>query len=202
VFACCLLCPLELLKLRIQTDPTYRALGLTGSLVQVIRYEGVPTLFQGFGPVVLRQLPYTTCKLVCYELAATAMSAAVANLQQRRQTSSDSSALGALMPAIVLGAGLCAGAAAAVVSQPGDVLLTKLCGSTVGKLGADDVGCKVAMSMGDQLRLLGDIGYRECFRGLKPRLVMISAITSMQFFVYDSMRMRLGAGSSFASKAQ
>jgi len=148
VFASCFLCPLELLKLRVQTDPKFLSLGVRSSLAHIVRAEGAGALFQGFGPVVMRQLPYTVCKLVCYELVADALSNAVEGFQRRR-SADPASPLGTapLMPAIVLAAGLCAGAAAAVVSQPGDVLLTKMCGASI-----DPEKCKIAVTLWDQAR--------------------------------------------------
>lgn len=41
VFASCFLCPLELLKLRVQTDPKFLSLGVRSSLAHIVRAEGV-----------------------------------------------------------------------------------------------------------------------------------------------------------------
>ena len=41
--------------------------------MSIVRADGVRALWKGFGPVAMRQLPYTCCKLVAYELCSTAM---------------------------------------------------------------------------------------------------------------------------------
>jgi solute carrier family 25 phosphate transporter 3 len=178
------LCPFELAKLRLQTDSSCRAFGLAGTLLSIARVEGPRALWKGFGPVAMRQVPYTCCKLVVYELASLAMLDALRRLPEERAS------LGAQMrPAAVVAAGLVAGAAAAVISQPADVLLSRLCGSgAMTSLSA----CVIAQGPLDQISYLCSIGFRECFSGLAPRLMMISSMTSLQFLVYDSLRQRLG----------
>ena len=82
-----------------------------------------------------------------------------------------------LRTAAVLLAGLGAGAAAAVVSQPADVLLTRICGSSaVPQL----TECLLDTSPAGMARFLWSLGPKECFAGLPPRLAMISAMTSVQ----------------------
>ena len=87
--------------------------------------------------------------------------------------------------AVVLASGLLAGAAAAVVSQPFDLLLTRICGSTgVSSL----VECVLpGAGFRNQLGYLIGLG-PAAFTGLAPRLAMISVMTSCQFFLYDALR--------------
>ena len=92
-----------------------------------------------------------------------------------------------LRPAIVLFSGILAGAAAAVVSQPADVLLTRICASTsVANCALDAAG-----SFREQLAELARGGLREAYAGLGPRLAMVSAMTSVQFLLYDWVRCQL-----------
>lgn len=90
---------------------------------------------------------------------------------------------------VSLSAGLCAGAAAAFVSHPADVLLTRLCGSTAKEA---LVECVIAEGLCEQLAYLRSIGLRGCYSGLAPRLLMIAAVTSLQFALYDEVRAHLG----------
>ncbi len=181
VFASLVLCPFELAKLRMQTDPTFLARGLGGTLSHIARTEGAASLFRGFGPLALRQVPYTMCKLVTFELAACSMLAVLSRAPERHANLATS-----LRPAAVAVAGLCAGAAAVIISQPGDVLLTRLCGCRVPEL-ADLTGCFVTPSLGEALSAMLATGWRGCYAGLLPRLCSISGTTSLQFLIYDQV---------------
>jgi len=179
------LCPLEVLKLRIQTDLSYAARGLVGALAAVVRTEGAGALFKGFSAVCLRQLPYTAVKLVSYELFCGALVAAAA----RYGVEQGSMRLERARPFIAVTAGLLAGACAAVASQPADVLLTRICGSSaVSSLSS----CVIATSWRGQLQYLYSLGLKECYAGMGARLAMVASMTSIQFLLYDQVRLRLG----------
>ena len=81
----------------------------------------------GLTPIAMRQLPYTATKLVTYDMFARAAKGVASTLERTLMPDSDGKRLQPL--AIVL-AGMLAGAAAAVVSHPADLLLTRLCGSS------------------------------------------------------------------------
>ena len=68
--ATALLAPLEVLKLRVQTDPASASRGVLRTVTHIVRHEGFGALYAGFCPIALRQLPYTMTKLVAYELVA------------------------------------------------------------------------------------------------------------------------------------
>mmetsp|Transcript_62881 Transcript_62881/g.187102 ORF Transcript_62881/g.187102 Transcript_62881/m.187102 type:complete len:93 (+) Transcript_62881:480-758(+) len=86
-----------------------------------------------------------------------------------------------------MGAGICA----AIVSQPADVLLTRMYG--VPQVTSTAISeCVIVDGPIAQMRYLYSLGVRQAFAGLGPRLVMISSMTSVQFLVYDSLRRALG----------
>lgn len=91
-----------------------------------------------------------------------------------------------LRPYAIVGAGLVAGAAAAVASHPADLLLTRLCGSAVAPC-----ECVIASGVLDQVKYVMSLGF-GMYAGLGPRLVMTSAMTSVQFSIYESVRHALG----------
>lgn len=174
-----LLAPLEVLKLRVQTDPISAAQGLRRTLMHIARHEGLGSLYVGLAPIAMRQLPYTVTKLVAYEL----VSRATQQVAQRREW---------LRPYAVVTAGLIAGAAAAVVSHPADLLLTRLCG-TVAIGGVPNVAeCVLSDGLFVQIRYLLSLGLGGMYSGLVPRLIMTSAMTSIQFSLYESVRSALG----------
>ena len=174
-----LLAPMEVLKLRLQTDPAAAAQGMVGTLRHILRQEGVSALYKGLGPIALRQLPYTVTKLVAYELCSRAAEQAV-----RRSDNSK------LKPLATVVAGLVAGGAAAIVSHPADLLLTRLCGSP--GLASNVAECVIAPGLMEQIKYLTSLSLRDAYAGLGPRLAMTSAMTSIQFTIYESTRLALG----------
>ena len=92
-------------------------------MLSVISSEGIGALLAGFVPIALRQVPYTACKLVTFELGVNHLQ----GVARRRAVATGQPEPPRMQ--IVLAAGLAAGAAAAIVSQPFDLLLTRVCGS-------------------------------------------------------------------------
>jgi solute carrier family 25 phosphate transporter 3 len=188
--------PNQVVKVRLQMDPSAAAKGMVHTLVHISRDEGVGALFQGLKPITMRQLPYTVTKLVAYELCSTALIAASRRFVSARGDADDAPLALLLRPAMVLLSGILAGAAAAVVSQPADVLLTRICASgVIAKCSLDAAG-----SFRDQLAQLARGGLREAYAGLGPRLAMVSAMTSVQFLLYDWVRCQLQCEGAYATQ--
>ena len=91
------------------------------------RHEGFGALYVGLTPIAMRQLPYTATKLVTYDMFARAAKGVASTLERTLMPDSDGKRL---QPFAIVLAGMLAGAAAAVVSHPADLLLTRLCGSS------------------------------------------------------------------------
>lgn len=154
VVACFALCPMETTKIRMVTVPGY-APGALGAMKRLFREEGVGALFRGANPIMIRQVPYTVAKLAGYEALSMCIGGGVV-------------------------AGVVAGALAATVSQPGDVILSKLCGgSKVARIEA----CYISVSA-----VIGSLSVRELFVGLAPRATMCAAICAGQFYLYEALR--------------
>lgn len=166
VVACVVLCPLEATKIRLVTDPTY-ACGAAAALTRVVSDEGALALFRGLYPIMLRQVPYTVVKLAGYEALSTVMGAGVA--------------MGALR-------GIVAGACAAAFSQPGDVILSKLCG---GSTSARMASCAISVSA-----VVSSLTLPELFVGLAPRAAVCAAICAGQFFLYENLRPKIQRNST------
>lgn len=185
-----LLTPMEVLKLRMQTDGASAARGVLGTFAHIFRNEGVGALYVGLTPIAMRQLPYTATKLVTYEIFARSCTRAAAALERRLIPGSEGKRL---RPYGVLAAGMLAGAAAAVVSHPADLLLTRLCGSAQTTNLAE---CVIAVGLVEQVRYLASLGLSGAYSGLGPRLAMTAAMTSVQFYIYEGVRGALGVGAS------
>ncbi|KAG0254631.1 Cu/Pi carrier [Linnemannia exigua] len=153
-FADVALCPLEATRIRLVSQPTF-ATGLVGGFSRILREEGVLRgFYSGFGPILLKQIPYTMAKFVVYERV---LEAFLENMGPKESIS------GATMTGLNLGSGLVAGIAAAIVSQPADTLLSKINKSSgTGSITSRLVG------------LAGELGVRGLFLGLGPRIVMFA----------------------------
>lgn len=121
-----LLAPLEVLKLRVQTSAAAASQGAIRTLAHIVRHEGLGTLYAGLTPIAMRQLPYTATKLVSYELFVKLTTGVARYIEGTFMPDSSGEAL---RPYAIVMAGLVAGAAAAIVSHPADLLLTRVCGS-------------------------------------------------------------------------
>lgn len=82
--------------------------------------------------------------------------------------------------------GVLAGVSAAVVSQPADVLLSKLCGSS-----SSLTECIILDGFPSIMQACRDIGFRGCYAGLAPRAVMVGILTALQFFVYETAKKKI-----------
>ncbi|KAK3838069.1 MAG: mitochondrial carrier domain-containing protein [Linnemannia gamsii] len=180
-FADVVLCPLEATRIRLVSQPTF-ATGLVGGFSRILREEGVMRgFYSGFGPILLKQIPYTMAKFVVYERV---LEAFLENMGPKENIS------GATMTGLNLGSGLVAGIAAAIVSQPADTLLSKINKSSgTGSITSRLVG------------LAGELGVRGLFLGLGPRIVMVGTLTAFQFAINGEVKKALGAtgGAEIAS---
>ncbi|KAG0300258.1 mitochondrial phosphate carrier protein [Dissophora globulifera] len=175
-FADVALCPLEATRIRLVSQPTF-ATGLVSGFSRILKEEGaLRGFYSGFGPILLKQIPYTMAKFVVYERAYESIIGAVG---PKEKLSSGS------LTAVNLGSGLIAGMAAAVISQPADTLLSKINKTS----GTGSVMTRLA-------GLAGELGVRGLFLGLGPRIVMVGTLTAFQFAIYADIKKALGATNS------
>lgn len=172
-FADIALCPLEATRIRLVSQPSF-ANGLFGGFSRILREEGVGSFYNGFTPILFKQIPYNIAKFVVYEHAAEVYF----GLAGAKESLSASVTTG-----INLLAGLTAGLAAAIVSQPADTLLSKV-NKTKKAPGQSTVGLLA--------QLAKQLGFVGSFAGLPTRLVMVGTLTSLQFGIYGSLKKTLG----------
>ncbi|KAF7131365.1 hypothetical protein CNMCM5793_004536 [Aspergillus hiratsukae] len=172
-FASIALCPLEATRIRLVSQPGF-ANGLIGGFGKILKNEGIGAFYRGFGPILLKQVPYTVTKFVVYEKVAETF---FARLDKSKLSNS-------AQTGVNLGSGLIAGFAAAIVSQPADTMLSKI-NKTKGLPGESTVSRLI--------KIAGELGLRGSFAGLPTRLVMIGGLTAGQFAIYDDIKKALGA---------
>lgn len=87
-----------------------------------------------------------------------------------------------------LGAGLIAGFAAAIVSQPADTMLSKI-NKTKGLPGEG--------TMTRLVKIGKELGLRGSYTGIGARLFMVGTLTAGQFAIYGDVKKALGATGKF-----
>jgi len=157
------LCPLEAVRIRSVSDPTF-ASGLTDGFAKMAAQEGIGGFYAGFMPILAKQIPYTCAKFVVQGSVADGMYASMG------KTPADMSATTNLGVSLV--SGVIAGVASAVISHPADSLLSK-----VNKKGAGGTGSMISRLS----NIAKEIGFvKLCTVGLAPRCVMIGTLTAGQ----------------------
>jgi solute carrier family 25 phosphate transporter 3 len=170
------LCPLEAVRIRSVSDPTW-ASGLGDGFSKMAKTEGIGGFYAGFGPILAKQIPYTCAKFVVQGNVADNM---YVSMGKQPSEVTASTALG-----ISLLSGVVAGVSAAIISHPADTLLSK-----VNKKGAGGEGSMAKRLM----NIAKEIGfYNLCTVGLVPRCVMIGTLTAGQFGIFDTVMSALGA---------
>lgn len=170
------LCPLEAVRIRSVSDPTFPK-GLGAGAAQMLKTDGVLGFYAGLAPILFKQVPYTMAKFAVQGLAAESM---YKSLGIQPETSSKGTNL-----SISLGSGVIAGVAAAIISHPADTLLSK-----VNKAGAGGTG-----SIGTRLvNIAREMGFvKLATTGLAARCVMIGTLTAGQFGIFDTVMGIVGA---------
>ncbi|KAG2222383.1 hypothetical protein INT45_006905 [Circinella minor] len=175
-FADVALCPLEATRIRLVSQPDF-ASGLGSGFARILKEEGVlKGFYSGFGPILFKQVPYTMAKFVVYEKAAESIYASLSTPKDQLTPSTVTS--------VNLGAGIIAGTAAAIISQPADTLLSKI-NKQKGAEGESVTSRLITMSK--------QLGVKGLFGGLVPRIVMVATLTAGQFAIYGDIKRVLGA---------
>ncbi|CCD22540.1 Mir1p NDAI_0A03830 [Naumovozyma dairenensis CBS 421] len=174
-FADIALCPLEATRIRLVSQPQF-ANGLVSGFSRIMKEEGIGSFYNGFTPILFKQIPYNIAKFLVFERA----SELYYKLVGGKDSLSDLANTG-----INLLSGLTAGFAAAIVSQPADTLLSKV-NKTKKAPGQSTIGLLA--------QLAKQLGFVGSFAGLPTRLVMVGTLTSLQFGIYGSLKKTLGCG--------
>lgn len=172
-FADIALCPLEATRIRLVSQPSF-ANGLVGGFSRILKEEGVGSFYNGFTPILFKQIPYNIAKFLVFERAAEAIYGSMATPKSELSSGAKTG--------VDLGAGIIAGCTAAFVSQPADTLLSKV-NKTKKAPGQSTLGLLA--------QLAGQLGIKGSFAGLPTRLVMVGTLTSLQFTIYGQIKTAL-----------
>jgi len=170
------LCPLEAVRIRSVSDPTFPK-GLGAGMMRMLHTDGVLGFYAGLGPILFKQIPYTMAKFAVQGLAAEVMYKSLNTTPDKAPKSTNVS--------VSLGSGVVAGVVAAIVSHPADTLLSK-----INKKGAGGSGGTISRL----LNIAREMGFvKLCLTGLGARCVMIGTLTAGQFGIFDTVMAAIGA---------
>lgn len=177
-FADIALCPMEMVKVKVQTSPFGAwPTGLTEATRKMNAQKAETRFpFGSLGPLWSRQIPYTVAKFFFFEKCVSTFYTYV--FTAPKNSYSKSTQLG-----ITTMSGYAAGVICAVVSHPADSMVSQL-----GK--AENKG----KSLGT---IAKEVGVMNLFtKGLGARILMIGTLTSLQWVIYDSFKTAMGMGTT------
>eukprot|EP00004_Rigifila_ramosa_P015099 TRINITY_DN348_c0_g1_i1.p1 TRINITY_DN348_c0_g1~~TRINITY_DN348_c0_g1_i1.p1 ORF type:complete len:357 (+),score=68.54 TRINITY_DN348_c0_g1_i1:41-1072(+) len=177
-FADVALCPLEMVKVKVQTSPAgtfptsfFPALAKMNELKAETKFP-----FGSVKPLWSRQIPYTMAKFFFFERTVKAFYDNV--FTNPKESYPKTTQLG-----ITFASGYIAGVICAVVSHPADTLVS-LAGKPAHK----------GKSFG---AIAQEFGYSNLFtKGLGVRVLMIGTLTGLQWWIYDSYKSAMGMGTT------
>jgi len=165
-FADIALCPMEAVKVRVQTSDY--ASTLRECFPKMKAEEGTGTFFKGLKPLWMRQIPYTMMKFACFEKTVVAIYTYLVPKPRDQCTKSEQ-----LM--VTFAAGYIAGVFCAIVSHPADSVV-----SVINKNPGKSAG-----------EILKEMGPKGVWKGLGARIIMIGTLTALQWFIYDGVKVAL-----------
>ncbi|KAJ3050692.1 Cu/Pi carrier [Rhizophlyctis rosea] len=177
-FADIALCPLEMVKVKVQTSVPGTFPTQFGAALTEMRATSAVTRFP-FGsltPLWSRQIPYTVAKFYFFEKAVQFFYSKV--FTAPKDTYSKQTQLG-----ITFASGYSAGVICAIVSHPADSLVSLM--------------SKPANKGKGLGQIASEFGYANlATRGLGTRVLMIGTLTGLQWWIYDSFKTVMGMGTT------
>ncbi|CAF0755368.1 unnamed protein product [Adineta steineri] len=172
------LCPLEMVKVKVQTAPhgTFPTnFGQAWSQMNANRVEtGFP--YRSLVPLWSRQVPYTVAKFFFFEKVVQLFYTYV--FTNPKDTYSKTTQLG-----VTFASGYTAGVICAIVSHPADSLVSLL-GKPANK----------GKSLG---QIINETGFAKlATKGLGTRIIMIGTLTGLQWWIYDTFKSVMGMGTT------
>eukprot|EP00804_Cyclotella_cryptica_P012664 CCRYP_020193-RA/>CCRYP_020193-RA protein AED:0.03 eAED:0.03 QI:1528/0.5/0.33/1/1/1/3/0/533 len=173
-FLCCfLLAPFDAIRIRTVSQPDF-ADNIFGVVSRMIKEEGFISLFSSVTAWILKEVPYNVVKFLVFD---TFTEWAYFNFPAAKEDIR-------LSLAVSLVGGTFGGIAASIVSNPADCIVSEM------------KKAKSDMSPWEAANVLRQRGGLKAFSsGLTLRMMFYSLLVSLQFLLYDAVRISLGVGS-------
>jgi solute carrier family 25 phosphate transporter 3 len=182
-FADIALCPMEMVKVKIQTSPAGTWPTSLGPATALMREQSANTRFP-FGslvPLWSRQIPYTMAKFFFFEKIVEAFYTHV--FTKEKESYSKGTQLG-----VTFSSGYLAGVICAIVSHPADTLVSQMAKAQNKGKGFGQIA--------------GEVGFKNLLtKGLGTRILMIGTLTGLQWWIYDTFKTALGMGTTGGAAA-
>lgn len=167
--------PLDLAKVRLQTAPT-RGQGLLGTLVGVVKTEGITGIYSGLSASMLRLSTYSTMRFGMYEYLKESIAPYYYNPSKRDQNPP----MYVLLPISVI-----AGISGGIVGNPADIINIRMQNDQALP---KDQRRNYKHAFDGLIRMYREEGVRAMFRGLGPNCTRGVLMTSSQMVSYDSFK--------------
>lgn len=172
------LCPMEVLRIRLVSEPDLTS-GWIGCGYKILNQEGINGFTKGLKPMIMKQIPYTVCKNVSFDIFT--------RFFYSRLRSNGVLTLSASMKFVIpLISAAAASFISSIMSQPGDTILSLSC--------AHDGDKKVRNICRDIIR--SERGVAGFFVGTRTRLLHVGLIVTIQLLVYDYLKRLCGIGAT------
>mmetsp|Transcript_1454 Transcript_1454/g.2638 ORF Transcript_1454/g.2638 Transcript_1454/m.2638 type:complete len:958 (-) Transcript_1454:283-3156(-) len=171
-FCCFLLAPFDAVRIRTVSQPDY-ADNIFGVVARMVKEEGLLSLFSSVPVWFVKEIPYNVMKFLVFDTSTEYMYEAFPAAREDIRLSLLVSLFG----------GTLGGIAATIVSTPADVVVSELKKS------------KTEMSPWEAVEQIKErAGLPGFASGIRLRMIFYSLLVSLQFFLYDAVRIALGIG--------
>jgi len=177
-FADIALCPLEMVKVKVQTSPpgTWPTSFFPAARQMAAQSAETRFPFGSLVPLWSRQIPYTVAKFFFFEKIVQLFYTHV--FTAPKETYNKTTQLG-----VTFASGYLAGVICAIVSHPADSIVSQL-GKPSNK----------GKSIGT---IASEVGFANlATKGLPTRILMIGTLTGFQWWIYDSFKAMFGLGTT------
>jgi solute carrier family 25 phosphate transporter 3 len=165
--------PFEAVRIRSVAQPDY-APNIVQLFQRMVKEEGLLSLFSAVPVFLFKEIPFAMAKFTVFDLSTAWMYETFPAAREDIQLSLLVSLLG----------GTLGGVCAAVVSNPADATISEMKKAKTG------LGPQEAVNV-----ILQREGPTGMFKGLQLRFFIVSILVSIQFLLYDAVRISLGIGS-------
>mmetsp|Transcript_51154 Transcript_51154/g.52114 ORF Transcript_51154/g.52114 Transcript_51154/m.52114 type:complete len:445 (-) Transcript_51154:312-1646(-) len=169
------LCPMEVIRIRLVSEPNFTSGGWVGGGYKILKQEGINGFTKGLNPMILKQVPYTVTKNVSFDLITKFF------YSYLRQTgvSTISASMKFTIPLI---SAAIASVLSSLTSQPGDTILSLSCAHD-GDKKTRDICRNIVRS---------ERGISGFFVGTRTRLLHVGMIVTIQLLTYDYVKRFVG----------
>ena len=180
--AAVLLVPMESLRIKQVTDPSYANENIMTGLPRIIQQDGFFIMMSGVWAMLAKQVPYTFGKQVSFDL--------IAKFLYEVSSKVDSLSPTQVKWIVSIFSAMFASVVACLFSQPGDMILTKTYNTNEND--GDNKPGNFNSVVKDIYNSPYGGGVSEFFRGTKARIVHVGMIITSQLVVYDLVKQLLG----------